>query len=172
MQPHARRLGYHPAYYVPSEQSVADVHMVQEKHVAEVVGAIGGESARRLGFDHMSANRELERWRSKHEVQLESLEQGLACKKQGLDYMRRHFVPHTRLYDVADYYYKVWRTLSTPRAREHYLHKAGVRRTEHRVRPGALAATRNGCFQSLHCPRRTRAVSHLLPAPHSRPSHA
>jgi hypothetical protein len=100
------RLGYHPTYFVPLEQSVADVHNVQTKHVNNILSIIGGESARRLGFDHMSAERELKRWNTKYQSQWDTLENGLANKKQGLDHMRRTQLSSTRLYDIADYYYK------------------------------------------------------------------
>jgi hypothetical protein len=83
------------------------VHNAQGKHVANILNVIGGEQARRLGFDHMSPERELKRWRTKYLQLHETLEHGLATKKQGLDHMRRQLLPGTRLYDIADYYYKV-----------------------------------------------------------------
>lgn len=35
------------------------------------------------------------------------VEAGLATKREGLEQMRRERVPHIRMFDVAEYYYKV-----------------------------------------------------------------
>jgi hypothetical protein len=70
---------------------------------------IGPDASRRLALDTTSPQREQTRWKHKFgEAALIELERGLADKSdQGLEMMRRARVPSARMFDVAEYYYKV-----------------------------------------------------------------
>jgi hypothetical protein len=94
--------------YVPTTAEVEAYQKAQNAHSHAIMDVIGPEVSQRLGIDSMSPVRELKRWQSKASPALVTqLETGLATKKDGLEAMRRERIPIIRMYDVAEYYYKV-----------------------------------------------------------------
>lgn len=94
--------------YVPTTAEVEAYQKAQNAHSHAIMDVIGPDTSQRLGIDSMSAVRELKRWQSKASPALVTqLETGLAMKKDGLEAMRRERIPSIRMYDVAEYYYKV-----------------------------------------------------------------
>lgn len=94
--------------YVPTKDDIEHFTKAQNAHGQCVMEIIGAEESERLGYTALSPQREQRRWYAKMGGDaVKSLEAGLATKKEGLEMMRRMQVPHVRMYDVAEYYYKV-----------------------------------------------------------------
>lgn len=94
--------------YVPTTEDIEAFTKAQNAHGQTILELIGAEESERLGYAAFSATREHRRWQGTFpEGTIPYLESGLASKKEGLEAMRRTHVPNVRMYDVAEYYYKV-----------------------------------------------------------------
>jgi hypothetical protein len=124
--------------HVPTDAELLALTAVTHAHAQCIAEITGIETFAALGCEALSARREINRWTDCFgQKAVQALEQGLQSKREGMEVMRRERVPHIRMYDVAEYYYKVWRTLATPEARRHYMQKVRERRNEFRTQPQA-----------------------------------
>jgi hypothetical protein len=124
--------------HVPTEAELVALTAVTHAHAQCIAEIVGIEMFAALGCEALSARREMNRWTECYGPKaVQTLEAGLQTKREGLEVMRRERVPHVRMYDVVEYYYKVWRTLATAEARRHYMQKVRERRNEFRAQPQA-----------------------------------
>lgn len=99
----------HAGHYVPRTEDLQRLIAIQSGHTQRLIEIVGNASAIKLGLRDLSARHASEMWSRKYPDAAAQLSTALAHKCEGLDSLRRDKLPAVRMYDLAEYYYKVRR---------------------------------------------------------------
>eukprot|EP00892_Ulva_mutabilis_P000319 jgi/Ulvmu1/10288/UM060_0090.1 len=120
----------HAGHYVPEPDDMRRLIAIQNAHTQRLMEVVGTATAAKLGLRDLSALHAANVWSNKYPESAAALGTALSNKCEGLDSLRRERFQGVRMYDLAEYYYKVWRTLHTESAQTHYFNKCKERKRE------------------------------------------
>lgn len=97
----------HAGHYVPKPEDIRRLIAIQNAHTQRLMEIVGAATAVKLGLRDLSALHAANVWSNKYPDSTQLLGAALAHKCEGLDSLRREKFQGVRMYDLAEYYYKV-----------------------------------------------------------------